>query len=188
MSSSADSRAKMSARRAKGKDLQVSDQDCGQRCFASSEMYGQRGRLLKMYRPLEVRALSPSFKISARSAIVWNGTAYPLVPLAPLTKGTASGSWPTPTLIHAKRGNHDEPLEKYEQRVKDYKEGRAKGKPGKSLGVAVRMWPTPDASPHKYRLKGDSQQSRSLNGLHGGKLSPDWTEWLMGFPQGWTDV
>jgi len=96
--------------------------------------------------------------------------------------------WPTPTLIHAKRGNHDEPLEKYEQRVKDYEEGRAKGKPGKSLGVAVRMWPTPDASPHKYRLKGDSQQSRSLNGLHGGKLSADWTEWLMGFPQGWTDV
>jgi len=52
--------------------------------------------------------------------------------------------WPTPTGIHADRGNHDEPVENYEQRVRDYEEGRAKGKPGKSLGVAVRKdWPTP---------------------------------------------
>jgi hypothetical protein len=49
-----------------------------------------------------------------------------------------------------------------------------------------RMWPTPDASPHKYRLAGDSQQSRSLNGIHGGKLNPTWVEWLMGFPSDWT--
>ena len=54
--------------------------------------------------------------------------------------------WPTPTVAHAVRGNHEEPIEKYQQRVKDYEEGRAKGKPGKSLGVAVRMWPTPRAS------------------------------------------
>jgi len=50
------------------------------------------------------------------------------------------------------------------------------------------LWPTPDASPHKYRLQGDSQQSRSLNGVHGGKLNPEWVEWLMGFPIGWTDL
>lgn len=53
---------------------------------------------------------------------------------------------------------------------------------------AVQMWPTPDASPQKYRLRGDSQQSKSLNGLHGGKLNPEWVEWLMGWPIGWTDL
>jgi len=59
-----------------------------------------------------------------------------------------------------------------------------------SIGLAdqVKLWPTPDASPHKYRLQGDSQASRSLNGLHGGKLNPAWVEWLMGFPIGWTDL
>ncbi len=64
---------------------------------------------------------------------------------AHLTDGSASSSsaWPTPTGIHASRGNHDEDLENYERRVQDYKDGKAKGKPGKSLGVAVRMWPTP---------------------------------------------
>jgi len=46
--------------------------------------------------------------------------------------------WPTPTGIHADRGNHDEPVENYEQRVRDYEEGRAKGKPGKSLGGGGR--------------------------------------------------
>lgn len=49
------------------------------------------------------------------------------------------------------------------------------------------MFPTPDASPHKYRLQGSSQQSRGLMALHGGKLNPEWVEWLMGWPIGWTD-
>jgi len=56
----------------------------------------------------------------------------------------ATRNWPTPTGIHADRGNHDEPVENYQKRVKDYEEGRAKGKPGKSLGVAVN-WPTASA-------------------------------------------
>ena len=44
--------------------------------------------------------------------------------------GSSFSAWPTATGIHAIRGNHDEPLEKYRARVRDYEEGRAKGKPG----------------------------------------------------------
>ena len=51
-----------------------------------------------------------------------------------------------------------------------------------------QRWPTPDASAHKYRLSGNSQQSNLLMALAGGKLNPDWTEWLMGWPPGWTDL
>ncbi len=61
----------------------------------------------------------------------------------------------------------------------------------------------------KYRLHGDSQASKCLASIvrfdtvtvHGdgvsgrngampkfGKLNPDWVEWLMGWPIGWTDV
>ena len=61
------------------------------------------------------------------------------------------------------RGNHDEPVENYLKRVRDYEEGRTKGKPGKSLGVAVRIVGTED-----------------------GQLNPTWVEWLMGWPLGWT--
>ena len=58
-------------------------------------------------------------------------------------------------------------------------------------------WPTPCANEDSYRLKGNTQQSRSLGALMrreaiqreiGGQLSPMWTEWLMGFPVGWTDL
>ena len=51
---------------------------------------------LKMYQPCDLRGLPWSYKISARSGICVSGIAYPLVPLARLTRGTGSGSWPTP--------------------------------------------------------------------------------------------
>ena len=115
-----------------------------------------------------------------RSGTTLNGIAYRRQPSARRTSAIAyslslhgqtgpnsDGLWPTATT-----GDH----------ATRYAQG------GMPLGMAVRLWPTPDASPHKYRLQGDSQQSRSLNGLHGGKLNPAWVEWLMGFPIGWTDL
>jgi hypothetical protein len=68
-------------------------------------------------------------------------------------------------------------------------------------------WPTPDASVEKFRLGGNSQQSRSLEamgrrgelsqpdlanhsstGRNPERLSPNWTEQLMGVPVGWTQL
>ena len=60
--------------------------------------------------------------------------------------------------------------------------------PLKKKGAMKEMIPTPDANPEKYRLRGNSQASNSLNALHGGKLNPQWVEWLMGWPIGWTDL
>jgi hypothetical protein len=50
---------------------------------------------------------------------------------------------PTPAVGHIR--NHDEPIENYLQRRQDFVDGRTKGMPGASLGVAVRMevLPTP---------------------------------------------
>ena len=88
-------------------------------------------------------------------------------------------NWPTPTGIHADRGNHDEPLENYEKRVEDYEEGKTKGKPGKSLGVAARMeglnWPTPrtsDTVGGQQELDERGQRVSATTGLrYGAKLS-----------------
>ena len=44
---------------------------------------------------------------------------------------------PTPAVAHVR--NHDEPLENYLQRRQDYTDGKTKGMPGASLGVAVRL-------------------------------------------------
>jgi hypothetical protein len=50
---------------------------------------------------------------------------------------------PTPAVGHIR--NHDEPIEDYLGRRQDYLDGKTKGMPGASLGVAVRMevLPTP---------------------------------------------
>ena len=59
------------------------------------------------------------------------------------------------------------------------------------------LLPTPTATEHKYRLKGNSQASRCLEArarktvtTSGEKmrLNPLFVEWMMGFPTGWTDL
>jgi hypothetical protein len=45
--------------------------------------------------------------------------------------------FPTPAVAHVR--NHDEDLDGYMQRRQDYVDGKAKGMPGASLGVAVRL-------------------------------------------------
>tara|TARA_R110000787_G_scaffold3533_1_gene13777 strand:+ start:428 stop:886 length:459 start_codon:yes stop_codon:yes gene_type:complete len=61
---------------------------------------------------------------------------------------------------------------------------------GSSLRETVKLWPTPttqDASNNG----GPSQNQRNtkpLNAEVGGSLNPAWVEWLMGFPEGWTDL
>ena len=54
------------------------------------------------------------------------------------------------------------------------------------------LLPTPSASEHKYRLKGNSQQSKCLEakarkGHFGksGQLHPLFVQWMMGFPAEW---
>ena len=53
------------------------------------------------------------------------------------------------------------------------------------------MWGTPKAqdSRHALRDRGKGNLGEQVSGLHnGGKLNPLWTEWLMGWPIGWTDL
>ena len=73
----------------------------------------------------------------------------------------------------------------------------------KDMRMQITMQPTPTASEHKYRLQGDSQQSKSLAAIsiltargavqHSssvtteklGALNPQFPCWLMGFPLAW---
>jgi len=69
----------------------------------------------------------------------------------------------------------------------------AKGQQNLSEQIQITergLWPTPttqDASNNG----GPSQHERNskpLNAEVGGSLNPTWVEWLMGFPEGWTDL
>tara|TARA_R100000458_G_C8228801_1_gene211108 strand:+ start:51 stop:995 length:945 start_codon:yes stop_codon:yes gene_type:complete len=53
-----------------------------------------------------------------------------------------------------------------------------------------KMWPTPTTQDGKNN-GGKSQHRRNskpLNAEVGGALNPQWVEWLMGYPIGWTDL
>ena len=194
--SAGDSHVPTSALPGKGQGLSENSQVSGRRCFDSSEMYGQRGQLLKMYQPFDLRGLPWSFKISARSGIAVNGIAYPLVPLALLTRGTASGSWPTPVKSDH-LANDSETLEAWEERAKRCKEQGVNLQ--FALRHAVQKWPTPTSRDWKdgsakscKNVPANSLLGREVHARENyqtsGSLNPTWVEWLMGFPAGWTDL
>ena len=67
-------------------------------------------------------------------------------------------------------------------------------------GIASSSWPTPraklgDARNHKVWERSSDKPQNLENVVAtrepsavGGKLNPTWVEWLMGFPEGWTDL
>ena len=71
---------------------------------------------------------------------------------------------PTPAVGHIR--NHDEPIEDYLGRREDYLQGKTKGMPGASLGVAVRMelFTTPIASEGLKASAAQSSAERSETG------------------------
>jgi len=98
-----------------------------------------------------------------------------------LKANTPSGNWPTPTCSDA----FTDKLKSDQQ-----KEGSMHSV---NLSQAVKMWPTPRAN----KVEGYSSErfrptlAQEVTGEDkpiGGQLNPDWVEWLMGWPIGWTDL
>lgn len=118
-----------------------------------------------------------------RSGTMRNGTAFRLPPLAPRISGTGSSYWGTPT---AHERTHS-------PRAVDH---------GVQLAnqVAAKTWPTPTLNGNHNR-KGLSAKSgdglatsvkasaeSSGESIQPTPLNPQWVEWLMGFPIGWTNI
>lgn len=121
------------------------------------------GLLPRMSQPYALADWTRCFVTLMRSGMWANGIAYPLAPLARLTRGIGFGLLPTPvasnTKAQAMRSAGRPPLDFLKQwptpRATDGDKGTrttegaarelARGK-NVDLGVAVRMWPTPTAS------------------------------------------
>ena len=103
---------------------------------------------------------------------------------------TPSGNWPTPTCSDA-----------FTDKLKSDQQSEG-SMHSVNLSQAVKMWPTPQASDNRDRgnMSDPSIQRRITIGKQiglttavketqgGGSLNPDWVEWLMGWPVGWTDL
>lgn len=148
---------------------------CGLSFRGWSESLNLVGSLLKMY--LESCPLPPM-----TSAKIWKvkatASGYGILKLSLSvlhTGGHECSLWPTPTV----NGNYN-------------RKGLSKTS-GDGLATFVRrmvLLPTPTANDAKNN--GSSSQrnrhSEALNVVAGGALNPEWVEWLMGFPCGWTEV
>lgn len=127
-----------------------------------------------------------------RSGMTRNGRAFPLPRLVPPISGGESSSWPTPTAGDSKSSG-------------SRNTENSKAHAGISLTDAVRgdggtgrTWPTPTARLSDQRGAQakrftDPKRSYDLDDAVAaagtiGQLNPTWVEWLMGFPEGWTDL
>ena len=112
--------------------------------------------------------------------------------------GLSAAMYPTPTPACEEGGEQS-------NRVEQTKSGgfllRKKNNPNMTYGAKLsdamlflekeKMLPTPTNSEHKYRLKGNTQESNCLEAKArraGGKLNPNFVEFLMGYPMNWTKI
>ena len=156
--------------------------------------YGLDGSLGRMCEALLTNrwASSAAFLTWKASGIKPRHLLFQLAPSTPRTDETGSGLWATPRTSDVAAG-----------RTLDEK-GRRTSKSsnlvfGANLADQVRMWPTPTAHLHKEgaypaeytrntpTLTAEATESEGKP-HSSGSLNPAWVEWLMGFPEGWTDL
>jgi len=102
--------------------------------------------------------------------------------------------WPTPSANQAGEGDFMQTLQTKDGRPAEPGRRAYDPKTGKhsqiTLNRAVKLWPTPTVQDSKNNGS-KSQQERHMKPLNAevrGALNPEWVEWLMGFPAGWTNL
>ena len=101
-----------------------------------------------------------------------------------VSESIAASLLPTPAVGHIR--NHDEPIENYLQRRQDFIDGRTKGMPGASLGVAVRMEMLPTVTVQDGKNNGGPSQferntlplnAQVMDETNWGKFAPAIRRW-----------
>lgn len=145
---------------------------------------------------------------STRCYLTWNASTTPhghllfrLSVLMPRIDGSEFGLWATPSAADSqgttgggqgKSLRTDVRMWPTPTREQADHPGRRIIKPGQQmhLAAAVQMFPTPTTQ-DAHNNGGQSQHNRNtppLNAVAGGSLNPEFVEWLMGYPIGWTDL
>lgn len=155
----------------------------GRRCFELSESCARVALSVRTF--LESSRLPPG-----RWSRIWSVQAITssclILRLRLSERGTddqgysspASQMWPTPTARDCKGANS----------LKHLTQPKTPGNNHHvhQLANAVKLFTTPCAADAQGTHGGNNR--RSLQTDVAGQLNPTWVEWLMGFPQGWTDL
>lgn len=191
-----------SVKRAKGGEQVITD-IYGQKCLSASGSSNPPGLLQRMFTDLLVGQgewFSSKCTLTWKKKVTKSGvTLFQLVPKTLPTEEIESGLLlPTPNTMEGLKPKSKENLmEKHEK----HRPGRSYVTCNLRERIAYGMIPTANAwdgrrGPGKeYNPKSKSQKDRTLETLvqKGGtptglKLQPSFVEWMMGFPQGWTDL
>ncbi len=179
MSSAADSRARTSVSPDAAPDSTVSSPGSG---LSSRDSFASYDPATSSWRMSQLSLLEDSVEWSAtwpRAGWIVNGTAFQLPPSAPLIEGTGSGSLPTPTTQDAHNDGGPSQMRRNDL----------------PLNAVVKMWPTPTAKrsgPDYARMSREGSGGDDLETAVArqtpGQLNPEFVEWMLGFPIGWTDI
>lgn len=161
MSSAADSRAKTSAAQANAKESMDSDQDCGRSCCEPFAYYDPESQSLRTCQRSLFEDWIPFSATLPRAGTMRNGRLWARPNSGRITYGKESSFWPTPQASDGFRGKLS--LASLTARAKKCKT-------------------EPRLAASGCRVLG--QELADLEELcHDVRIS----EWLMGFPIGWTD-
>lgn len=155
----------------------------GRKCCELYRKYGPLGSLVRML-------LGSSIWRSTRCTLTWKTKVTPsrrllfrLVPLTRRTGGTEYVSWAG----NDQRAIYFIPTPRA-QNIKTSEKAKRESKSSPGLVDYIQMFPTPKAQNCRGDGKPHGNGGPSLDVVAGGALNPDWVEWLMGFPPGWSEV
>ena len=187
--------------REKETDLTESEAECGEKWHGLLAKFDPDSHLWRTVQCSLLEDLNESLQTLPQWGMTVGGELYLLPTLVQNINENEFGLWLTPTATNIS-GRSQEAME---HRIKWRESSGRKTVPPGNLAEQIMlsgdipcvdmkkptMWGTPKAqdSRHALRDRGKGNLGEQVSGLHnGGKLNPLWTEWLMGWWIGWTDL
>ncbi len=186
MSFAEDSHVKTSLPLVKVQESAASDQGCGGKWPASFARFNPALFLWKTPQLSLLEGLDVFLETWPRWGIMRDGECWELLTLGRRINVTEYGLWPTPRSCSAMAATITPESAWDEKRF-----------PNLETIVGRRMWPTPTCHNAKEQDSPAESKRNTPTLCHvarGGDqtlprhLNPEWVEWLMGWPLGWTDL
>jgi len=191
------------SRRGGGLALTENEAECGEKWRGSFVKYSPDSCSWKTHQCSLLGGLDEFSETWPRWGLMRNGECWEQTQLEhPIKESVYGFTVPTPVASDGTTGSLIGKNDNfYETKTGMPRKVNQNGKDGSvGLGRLVKMWPTPQASDNRDRgnMSNPSVQRRVAIGkqislsqsVHptSGQLNPMWTEWLMGWPIGWTDL
>jgi len=184
----------------KEQELMEKPLECGEKWHGLLARFDLDSHLWRTVQCSLLEDLNESLQTLPQWGMTVGGELYLRPMLVQTTNEKESGLWLTPSTVDIPTRSAESMEKRLEYRKKIGRNGVGAGclseqvewsGKGAPIGyITKETWPTPTAHMAK-ETNAPSEANRnepSMASRVGGKLNPTWTEWLMGWPLGWTDL